>query len=157
MLYDIGLNSLNASIYPIPRFASEYGFQSFSSYKVLALDLTDISTDSFHSENILHRQHHTDGQTQIIAQASFHFTLPENADGPGGLETMLFINQITHAICLRAESEHYRRYRSNLLDDNRGHTMGAIYWQLNDMWPGARYDMIVCIYLIFIRRCMLTI
>ena len=42
-----------------------------------------------------------------------------------------------HALCLRTESEHYRRLKSQ---DAR--TMGALYWQLNSIWQAPTWATI---------------
>ena len=50
------------------------------------------------------------------------------------------MSQITQAEELRTETEVYRRAKSRL-DNETGYgmTMGALYWQLNDIWPGASW------------------
>ena len=50
--------------YPRPRFASEYGFQSMPSVPTLESVLLE-SDMNYHSEAIIHRQHHRGGQDQV--------------------------------------------------------------------------------------------
>lgn len=40
---------------------------------------------------------------------------------------------------VKIESEHYRAHRSVLGDDDQGYTMGALFWQLNDVWAAPTW------------------
>lgn len=42
----------------------------------------------------------------------------------------------------KTETEKYRRDRSKLTEDNKGQTMGAMYWQLNDVWQAPSWSSI---------------
>ena len=46
---------------------------------------------------------------------------------PSGLSRLRLLNAL--ALCIKSESEHYRRLRSQ-----KANTMGALYWQLNSIW-----------------------
>ena len=54
---------------------------------------------------------------------------------------MLYLSQVVQALCVKYESEHYRRLQDNLID-GKGYTMGALYWQLNDIWQGPSWSSI---------------
>jgi beta-mannosidase len=43
---------------------------------------------------------------------------------------------------IKIETEHYRTYMSRLDDQGRGHTMGALFWQLNDVWVAPSWAAI---------------
>ena len=43
---------------------------------------------------------------------------------------------------MKTESEKYRRLKSILLSNGEGHTMGALYWQLNDVWQAPTWSSI---------------
>lgn len=43
------------------------------------------------------------------------------------------------AQCVKTETEFYRRSRSEL-ESGRGHTMGALYWMLSDIWPAPSWS-----------------
>ncbi|WP_322175197.1 beta-mannosidase [Acutalibacter caecimuris] len=53
---------------------------------------------------------------------------------PGDLDTALYASQLLQAQAVRYGVEHFRR--------GRGRCMGALYWQLNDCWPGASWSSI---------------
>ena len=50
--------------------------------------------------------------------------------------------QINQAMSIKSQTEHYRRHQSSLLPDGRGLTMGALYWQLNDIWQAPTWASI---------------
>jgi len=43
---------------------------------------------------------------------------------------------------MRIQTEWYRKHRNTLLKDGRGLTMGALYWQLNDVWQAPTWSSI---------------
>lgn len=45
------------------------------------------------------------------------------------------------AQCVKTQTEFYRRSQSELIE-GKGHTMGALYWQLNDIWQGPSWSSI---------------
>lgn len=49
--------------------------------------------------------------------------------------------QVMQAQCVKAQTEFYRRSRSELID-GKGLTMGALYWQLNDIWQAPSWSSI---------------
>ena len=132
--------------YPRPRFASEYGFQSMSSMPTFQSVLLE-SDLAYRSEAVMHRQHHRSGQDQVLFQNfhffshkqkqkqkqmmnqfKLHFHEPTNPNPKRLFDDMCFATQVMQALCMKIETEHYRRIRSE-----KGHTMGTLYWQLNDV------------------------
>ncbi|XP_051901716.1 beta-mannosidase isoform X2 [Pristis pectinata] len=71
--------------FPKPRFASEYGFQSWPSFSTL--------------------------------------------------------ERVMQAQCIKVQTEFYRRSQSEVID-GKGLTMGALYWQLNDIWQAPSWSSI---------------
>ena len=43
---------------------------------------------------------------------------------------------------MRTETEHYRRWQNRLDDQGQGHTMGALYWMLADIWQAPTWASI---------------
>ncbi|KAI3650025.1 hypothetical protein MP228_005657 [Amoeboaphelidium protococcarum] len=124
---------------PVCRFASEYGFQSmpwFSSLKHVT------SPGSWHplSVGMVHRNHHTNGQPEISLQLSYYFDtddmpwlIDERAPcSPLQFEKYCIMTQLAQAICVKAQTEHYRRLMP--------YCMGALYWQLNDVWHASSWS-----------------
>ncbi|XP_057716107.1 beta-mannosidase isoform X3 [Corythoichthys intestinalis] len=126
--------------FPRARLASEYGFQSWPSLAAL-LPVSVAEDRSFNSRFADHRQHHLDGNQQMLKQASIHFPLPNSSQPLTRFTHTLYLTQVTQAQCVKTQTEFYRRSRSELLG-GLGHTMGALYWQLNDIWQGPSWSSI---------------
>ncbi|KAH3704306.1 hypothetical protein DPMN_079362 [Dreissena polymorpha] len=43
---------------------------------------------------------------------------------------------------MRTETEHYRRWQSQLTNQGEGHTMGALYWMFADIWQAPSWASI---------------
>jgi len=82
------------------------------------------------------RQHHTNGNNEIWNQIKMHFSTPVPKSTP--LKEFLdfvYLSQATQALCIKAQTEHYRRNR-----DTQYNTMGALYWQFNDIWQAPTWS-----------------
>ncbi|XP_034051473.1 beta-mannosidase [Thalassophryne amazonica] len=125
---------------PRPRFASEYGFQSWPSFSTL--QSVSVREDwSYDSNFTSHRQHHEDGNLQMLKQAALHFHLPNSTDPLKRFTDTLYLTQVMQAQCVKIQTEFYRRSRSEIID-GKGHAMGALYWQLNDIWQAPSWSSI---------------
>jgi len=131
--YETLRDTWDPRFYPRPRFASEYGFQSLPSMrsweKVLGVN------DSF-IELVEHREHHPEGLWPILSLIHMHFTQPLPED-ENYAEQMIYLSQICQAMATKIETELYRSLR-----DTNHKTMGALYWQLNDVWIAPSWSSI---------------
>jgi len=111
----------------VPRFCSEFGFQSFPSLATLRRavdeDVADIS-----SPVMRHHQRHERGNA-IIAEA-----IDRLFRKPSDLDDLCYLSQVTHGLALQQAVEHWRR--------NRPRCMGTLYWQLQDCWVVASWASI---------------
>ena len=60
----------------------------------------------------------------------------------GGIDRfndLVYLSQITQAMAMKTETEFYRRNREIDPKTGNGNTMGALYWQLNDIWEGISW------------------
>lgn len=85
---------------------------------------------------IHHRQHHPSNMTVIIALIRRHLPLPLPEDD-NYIEALIYFSQISQAMVTKIETEVYRSLR-----DTEHHTMGALYWQLNDVWVAPSWSSI---------------
>lgn len=133
--YNYLSNGWDHRIYPNPRFASEYGVQSLPTARCLrsALPLGEMKWGSTFIE---HRQHSPGGNTILTSRISDN--LPISND----INDIIYLSQINQAMSMKVESEKYRRLKSVLLDSGEGYTMGALYWQLNDIWQAPSWASI---------------
>uniref|UniRef100_A0A8D0H224 Beta-mannosidase n=1 Tax=Sphenodon punctatus TaxID=8508 RepID=A0A8D0H224_SPHPU len=123
--------------YPKTRFASEYGFQSWPSFSTL-VKVSAAEDWSYTSNFSLHLQHHEAGNDQMLHQAGLHFKLPQSTDPLKKFKDTIYLTQVMQAQCLKVETEFYRRSQSEIIK-GEGHTMGALYWQLNDIWQAPSW------------------
>ena len=135
--YDYLSQCTDVSMYPRPRFVSEYGFQSYPSILSFIPVMNDVSDLDIDSPFMLHRQHHPSGNMQLLNQIQMHFKLPNNTDRVTRFDNLIFLTQIVQGICMQSQTEHYRRIRNET-----GHTMGTMYWQLNDIWQAPSWSSI---------------
>ena len=63
--YNYTMDSWNSSLYPVPRFASEFGLQSWCSFETLEPVSLPVDWD-IESDFVNHRQHHDQGDRQIV-------------------------------------------------------------------------------------------
>uniref|UniRef100_A0A1L8EBR4 beta-mannosidase n=2 Tax=Haematobia irritans TaxID=7368 RepID=A0A1L8EBR4_HAEIR len=131
--YDVFKDGWNPSIYPRPRFASEYGFQSIPSMTAWHRSMNE---DDNLNDLIEHRQHHPLGMLAITTLVRQHFPLPLPED-VNYLEALAYFSQLTQAMATKVETELYRSLRNT---EHR--TMGALYWQLNDVWVAPSWSAI---------------
>lgn len=92
------------TIYPHPRFVSEYGFQSFpalNSFKTVQKPGDNLA------DLIDHRQHFPDGSIPIVNLIEKHLTLPP-VDSENYLEVLIYFSQISQAMTMKMESETYK-------------------------------------------------
>lgn len=109
------------------RFCSEFGFESFPSYKTVKSFCDEKDLNPF-SEVMENHQKCKGGNTKILNYLS------ENYLYPTSLENLIYASQLNQADAIKYGVEHFRRLR--------GYCMGSIYWQLNDCWPVASWSSI---------------
>ncbi|KAG0296205.1 hypothetical protein BGZ96_010000 [Linnemannia gamsii] len=149
--YDYKHNGVHVEYYPNARFVSEYGAQSMPSFK--AWKKVSSSKD-WHplSKLSIHRNHHGNGQHEMLQQIEFQYELPtslrnyfhtdseasEDMVDPTKRELLFdlfcYLTQCVQARSIVCQTEHYLRGRGAT-----SCTMGALYWQLNDIWPSPTW------------------
>ncbi|KAF9204681.1 hypothetical protein BGZ49_005003 [Haplosporangium sp. Z 27] len=151
--YDYKHNGLHVEYYPNSRFVSEYGAQSMPSFQIWK---KISSQNDWHplSKLSVHRNHHGNGQVEMLEQIEYQFRLPKDLSeyyhsDPSSLpeisaerqakifDIFCYLTQCVQARSITAQTEHYIRGRSQ-----DSHTMGALYWQLNDIWPAPTWSSI---------------
>jgi len=62
--------------------------------------------------------------------------MPSSSNDTKSFEDFIYLSQAMQALCIKAQTEHYRRLKG----DENSVTMGAIYWQFNDIWQGPTWS-----------------
>ncbi|WDR02782.1 hypothetical protein PSQ19_00645 [Devosia algicola] len=107
-----------------PRFASEFGFQSFTSMNVIETfaEPKDRNPSSPVMEN---HQRNEGGNARILETMTRYFRFPSNFD------QMVFLSQIQQGLAIKTAIEYWR--------STKPRCMGTLYWQINDIWPVASW------------------
>lgn len=109
------------------RYASEFGFQSFPAEKTIeAFTLPEDRNIFSYIMEKHQRNFSANGKMMNYMEQTFLY--------PTSFSLILYASQLMQAEAMRCAVEHFRR--------NRGRCMGTIYWQLNDIWPGASWSSI---------------
>ncbi|XP_068043586.1 beta-mannosidase isoform X4 [Anomalospiza imberbis] len=135
--YDYNSDCWNWTVYPKTRFASEYGFQSWPSFSTIE-KVSSPEDWSYTSNFSVHRQHHEGGNIQMLQEIGRHFKLPQSPDPVKQFKDIIYLSQVMQAQCIKTETEFYRFSQSEIIN-GEGHTMGALYWQLNDIWQAPSW------------------
>ncbi|XP_044756107.1 beta-mannosidase [Coccinella septempunctata] len=138
--YIYELDGFDPNIFPIPRFSSEYGYQSYPSYSSLKTITNNESNNLVIGSKFLKgRQHHPLGDLEMKLLIFYQLDLPPKSSD-NYTKTFIYYSQVIQAVSIKTETEHYRKYRSILTADGHGLTMGALYWQLNDVWVAPTWS-----------------
>lgn len=109
------------------RYASEFGFQSFPSIKTIK-SFTEKEDRNIFSRIMEMHQRNEGANGKILNYLSQTYLYPND------FEILLYASQLLQAEAIKYGVEHWR--------NNRGRCMGAVYWQLNDIWPVASWSSI---------------
>ncbi len=112
-----------------PRFQSEYGLQSFPSMATLrsVLDPGDLAIDS----PVLRAHQKFDqgkGNQRLLMYVEREYGKPKD------FTSLVYLSQVMQAEGIQLAAEHLRA--------SRPQSMGSLYWQLNDVWPGVTWSSI---------------
>nr|XP_012145222.1 PREDICTED: beta-mannosidase [Megachile rotundata] len=135
-------NGWDVHQYPRPRFSSEYGFQSLPSIFTM-LSVTEKADDlNVDSKFVRHRQHLASGMSYLKTLISQNFKIPETQNKVQGFVNYIYLSQINQAVSVKIQTEYYRQSKTELNEIGEGMTMGALYWQLNDVWQAPSWSSI---------------
>ncbi|MFV0249347.1 MAG: beta-mannosidase [Tenacibaculum sp.] len=111
----------------VPRFMSEFGFQSFPSYQLIKYinqsNRVDISTKALKDH-----QKNSRGFQLIRQYMQDYYPIPEDD------EDYIYISQLLQAKSVLTGIKAHRRAKPK--------NMGTLYWQLNDCWPAISWSSI---------------
>lgn len=110
-----------------PRFMSEYGLQAWPVRRTIdhAIPRSDQRIDSpiveAHQKFLAGK-----GNDRLLHYIRMEFGEPKDFDD------FAYLSQVMQAEGIGLAARHHRA--------SRPHTMGSLYWQLNDVWPGASWS-----------------
>lgn len=108
-----------------PRFCSEFGFQSFPTMH----DIRRFAEESeWNATSPVMEWHQRDpaGNGRIVETMTRYFRMPN------GFGNFLYLSQLQQALAIETAVRFWRSLKP--------HTMGTIYWQLNDVWPSVSWS-----------------
>ena len=109
------------------RYVSEFGFQSFPTLKTVESFTLPEDRNIFSYVMEKHQRNNAaNGKIMNYMAQTFRY--------PTDFGTLLYASQLLSAEAMKYGVEHWRRYR--------GRCMGAVVWQLNDIWPVASWSSI---------------
>ncbi|KAA1067268.1 hypothetical protein PGT21_010034 [Puccinia graminis f. sp. tritici] len=142
--------SFNISSYPVARFVNEFGFHSLSS--IYTLDRVLDSPEAYNFNSSVMRAHNKHppagslaypfpvdgGQNELTTGVTRHYPTPNiTGDARALLAQWAYSTQVFQAAFMASQISYYRLGASR-----REKNMGAVYWQLNDVWECTSWSSI---------------
>jgi beta-mannosidase len=103
-----------------PRFCSEFGFQSFPTMATIACFAEPAQWNAMSPVMEFHQRDR--GLNGRIVE-----TMTRYFRGPTSFESFVYLSQLQQALAIETAVRYWRSLKP--------HTMGTVYWQLNDVWP----------------------
>ena len=124
-----GKKPVEAYLDSCPRFMSEYGLQAMPDMKTIMAfakpgDLSAISPVMKAHQKFLKGE----GNDRLL------FYIEQNYRTPRDFADFVYLSQVMQAEGIELAALHHRACRPV--------TMGSLYWQLNDVWPGASWSSV---------------
>ena len=112
-----------------PRFMSEYGLQAWPVLRTLD-GIIPVAEQQVDSPTVRAHQKFMAGEGN---QRLLKY-IEEEYGTPRDFPTFVYLSQVMQADGIQLAALHHRA--------SRPYTMGSLYWQLNDVWPGASWSSI---------------
>ncbi len=111
----------------VPRFMSEFGFQSFPSLATIAR-FAGPEDRRIDSDAMLSHQKHPRGNEIVRTYMERDYRPPRD------FESFVYVSQLLQAEGMKTAIEAQRRAKP--------FCMGSLYWQLDDCWPAASWSSV---------------
>lgn len=112
----------------VPRFMSEYGFQSFPDIQTVKRFTSEKERDIYSPVMLSHQKSLSLGNAAIKTYLLHYYKEPKD------FESFLYVNHVLQAEGMKMGIEAHRRAMP--------FCMGTLYWQLDDCWPGPSWSSI---------------
>ena len=109
------------------RFCSEFGMQSYASIETARTFCPESELNVF-SRTMENHQKNGGGNATMLHYMAKRYRYAE------GYANLAYLSQLSQAYCMKVGVEHFRH--------EQPFTMGALYWQINDVWPVASWSSI---------------
>lgn len=111
----------------VPRFMSEFGFQSFPSFEIINF-INQQDSVNINTEAIKSHQKHSRGFKLIKEYMQRDYPVPTSDEDYAYVSQLVQARGITMGIEAQRSAKPYN--------------MGSLYWQLNDCWPAISWSSI---------------
>jgi beta-mannosidase len=116
------------------RFVSDYGFQSFPDMRTIETFTLPQDRASLSTPVMMAHQKAAAGASNSNGYETIHDYMLQYYGQPKDFASMVYVSQVLQAEGIKAIAEHLRQ--------DRPRTMGSIFGQLNDCWPGVTWSSI---------------
>lgn len=110
-----------------PRFCSEFGFQAFPTLTAIGAFAGPDERNATAPVMEFHQRDQA-GNARIIDTMARYFRMPT------GFAQFVYLSQLQQAFAIETAVRWWRSLKP--------HTMGALYWQLNDVWPAVSWSSV---------------